>query len=113
MNSADSEDGGGERQRIRALEEEHRQLRIALESRIVIEQARGALSVTHGLMPDDAFELLRRQARSERRKVHLVAAEVVRNHGHFEVSRNGRIAPSPAPRPDGEVWAARPPSSAR
>jgi AmiR/NasT family two-component response regulator len=64
----------------------------------VSEQARGALSVTRGVAPDDAFELLRRQARNERRDIHTVAAEVVRNRGRFEISSNGRVtAASPAP----------------
>lgn len=76
-------------QTTHALEEENRQLRQALESRIIIEQAKGALSVTLGLSPEDAFLVLRRQARSQRRNIHLVAADVVRDRGHFGYS-NGR-----------------------
>jgi len=75
-----------DRQTIRALEQQNHQLLTALESRIVIEQAKGALSVTHAVAPDEAFELLRRQARSQRRKIHIVAVEVVRNRGHFEAA---------------------------
>ena len=69
--------------RCRALETENAQLRIALNSRIVIEQAKGALSVTMGVPPDEAFEALRTQARSQRRDIHFVAAEVVRNAGRL------------------------------
>jgi AmiR/NasT family two-component response regulator len=68
---------------ITALEQENAQLRTALESRIVIEQAKGALSVRHGLDPDDAFALLRRHARNHRRDIHMLAAEVVQNQGRL------------------------------
>ena len=94
MNGADSGDSGGDPQTMRALQQENRQLRTALESRIVIEQAKGALSVTHGVAPDEAFELLRRQARSERRDIHLVAVKVLLNKGHFEAAGNGGVTTS-------------------
>jgi hypothetical protein len=94
VSRVDSRPGRLSRSLLAALEEENEQLRIALESRIVIEQAKGALSVTHDLSPADAFQLLRRQARSERRNIHTVAAEVVHNRGHFAVPSNGR---PPAP----------------
>ena len=68
---------------VRALESENAQLRLALNGRIVIEQAKGALSVTLGVSIDEAFETLKQQARSQHRDIHWVAAEVVRNHGHF------------------------------
>jgi hypothetical protein len=88
-NAADRAGRDHDRQRIRTLEQENRQLRIALESRVLIEQAKGALTVTRGVAPEDAFQLLRRQARNERRDIHAVAAEVVRNRRQFEVSVNG------------------------
>jgi hypothetical protein len=53
------------------------QLQSALESRILIEQAKGALTRELSLEPDDAFRLLRQTARSQRRRIHDVAAEVV------------------------------------
>lgn len=53
------------------------QLQHALESRVIIEQAKGALSQRLGTSPDEAFELLRAQARGERRKLRDVAAEIV------------------------------------
>jgi diaminopimelate decarboxylase len=62
--------------RVAALELENKQLRTALSSRIVIEQAKGVLAERFGLGLDDAFTLLRRAARSSRRRIHGLAAEV-------------------------------------
>ena len=55
------------------------QLQGALDSRRVIEQAKGVLVGRHGITPRAAFEQLRAQARSERRKVAAVCAEVVQS----------------------------------
>jgi transcriptional regulator with GAF, ATPase, and Fis domain len=49
----------------------------ALDSRVVIEQAKGVLVGRHGLTPRAAFERLRQQARDERRPLAEVAAGVV------------------------------------
>jgi hypothetical protein len=54
------------------------QLRVALTSRIAIEQAKGILMARHECPPEDAFAALRAQARSEQRSLHDVAAEVIR-----------------------------------
>jgi PAS domain S-box-containing protein len=54
------------------------QLQTALTSRIVIEQAKGKLAERLRCEPDDAFELLRRRARSENQRLHDVAASIVR-----------------------------------
>ena len=59
------------------LIERARQLEQALTSRIVIEQAKGVLAERYGLPLDEAFERLRREARSSRRRIHELAAEVV------------------------------------
>jgi len=59
------------------LKERNRQLEHALESRIVIEQAKGVLAERLGLGVDDAFDVLRRAARSNRVKLRDLAAEVV------------------------------------
>jgi AmiR/NasT family two-component response regulator len=62
---------------IAELRERTRQLEHALESRIVIEQAKGMLAARHGLSIQDAFEVLRRGARSTRVRIHDLAARVV------------------------------------
>lgn len=60
---------------------EHRelatQLQHALDSRVVIEQAKGILAERHGLGTAAAFERLRRHARNNGRKVHDVARAIV------------------------------------
>lgn len=53
------------------------QLQEALDSRIVLEQAKGALAQRFRVHPDDAFQRLRSQARTERRRLRDVAQEVV------------------------------------
>jgi GAF domain-containing protein len=53
------------------------QLQRALDARVVIEQAKGALVAREGLSEREAFERLRRQARSQRRRVVEVAEEVM------------------------------------
>jgi hypothetical protein len=53
------------------------QLQEALDSRIVIEQAKGVLAERFDLSPDEAFVLLRRAARSNRMPLRLLAAGVV------------------------------------
>jgi GAF domain-containing protein len=53
------------------------QLQRALDARVVIEQAKGALVAREGLSEQEAFERLRRQARRQRRAVIDVAAEVM------------------------------------
>jgi GAF domain-containing protein len=57
------------------------QLQGALNSRAVIEQAKGVLIGQQGLSPQAAYVQLRAQARAERRKLVAVSAEVVRRAG--------------------------------
>lgn len=54
------------------------QLQGALNSRSVIEQAKGVLIGQHGLSAQAAYEQIRAQARAERRKIAVVSAELVR-----------------------------------
>nr|WP_276611981.1 GAF and ANTAR domain-containing protein [Kineococcus vitellinus] len=53
------------------------QLQEALDSRVVIEQAKGVLAERHGVPPDEAFARLRALARGRRRRLREVAQEVV------------------------------------
>ncbi len=53
------------------------QLQGALDSRVVIEQAKGALAQLEGSTPDEAFQLMRSQARSTRRRLLDVAHDVL------------------------------------
>jgi GAF domain-containing protein len=53
------------------------QLQGALNSRIVIEQAKGALARLEGISVDQAFEQLRQRARSSRQRLVDIAAEVL------------------------------------
>ena len=57
-----------------------RQLQTALDSRVVIEQAKGIIAVQRGLPTHAAFDELRTEARRRRMTIHLVAAEVVQGH---------------------------------
>jgi AmiR/NasT family two-component response regulator len=58
------------------------QLQRALDARVVIEQAKGALVAQEGLSEREAFERLRRQARAERRRVVEVANETMADIRH-------------------------------
>jgi ANTAR domain len=53
------------------------QLQHALDSRIVIEQAKGVLAERLGCDVGTAFDVLRHAARSTRRSIHELSAEVV------------------------------------
>ena len=65
---------------VRMHEESSRlasQLQRALDTRVVIEQAKGVLAERHGVTMSDAFERLRRHARSNNMTVRDVAADVL------------------------------------
>jgi AmiR/NasT family two-component response regulator len=68
-------------QALRALIDELRthnaQLTRALESRVVIEQAKGVLAERYSLSMDEAFDLLRRSARTNRVAIHELSARVI------------------------------------
>jgi AmiR/NasT family two-component response regulator len=62
---------------VQRLRNENGQLARALETRIVIEQAKGVLSERYRIPLEAAFELLRHAARSNRMNIHILAAKVV------------------------------------
>jgi AmiR/NasT family two-component response regulator len=55
------------------------QMQTALDSRTVIEQAKGVQIGQQGMSPRAAYELLRAQARSQRRKLAALSADAVRS----------------------------------
>jgi hypothetical protein len=59
-----------------AAYERRAQLEQALQSRVAIEQAKGVLAERYGLGLDDAFELIRRAARSNRMKLHDLVGKI-------------------------------------
>jgi transcriptional regulator with GAF, ATPase, and Fis domain len=67
------------------------QLQTALDSRVVIEQAKGVIAERSSVDMGTAFELLRSAARAGRRPLSELAAEVV----------NGRMSPSSLAQPRG------------
>ncbi len=70
--------------RARAEQQElTEQLQQALNSRVVIEQAKGMLANRHGINMPSAFELIRAYARSNHRTVREVATAVVEGRLHL------------------------------
>ena len=60
-----------------ALADENANLQRALDTRIAIEQAKGVLAERFGLDVHEAFDVLRTSARSNRMRIHDLAAQVV------------------------------------
>jgi GAF domain-containing protein len=69
-----------QRRTVAAAEERSRQLQHALNSRIIIEQAKGVLAERHGVTTDKAFEALRGYARRNGLKVRDVSRQIVDGH---------------------------------
>jgi AmiR/NasT family two-component response regulator len=67
------------RARMAEVEKENEQLRRALASRIVIEQAKGVLVERLDLPPDEVFELIRSASRRAGMKLHDLAAEILKS----------------------------------
>ena len=63
--------------RVAALERTVAQLEHALAARVSTERAIGVLAERHGTTPRSAFEILRREARSQGRPVHELARGVL------------------------------------
>ncbi|WP_432501594.1 GAF and ANTAR domain-containing protein [Kineococcus arenarius] len=64
-------------ERVAAGQRVQEQLQQALDSRVVLEQAKGVLAERHRVSPEEAFAQLRAAARSQRRRLHDVARDVV------------------------------------
>ena len=69
--------GDGVTPEAQAWRERAEQLQAALDSRVVLEQAKGMLRERIGLPIESAFQLLRSGARGSGQKIHVLAAEVV------------------------------------
>ena len=83
------------------------QLQAALNSRVMIEQAKGILAERLQTTPDEAFVLLRRYARDHNRPLTALVGDVIQ--GTADITRGGGRAQKPPPgrgKPD-------PPSGAR
>jgi PAS domain-containing protein len=59
------------------------QLQRALDTRIVVEQAKGALAERHGWTPAEAWERLRSEARTSGSKVHDLAHAILRGEAEI------------------------------
>jgi AmiR/NasT family two-component response regulator len=76
-----------------ALADENANLQRALDTRVVIEQAKGVLAERFGLDVHDAFDLLRLAARSNRMRLRDLATRVVQSRQtppEIEATRLGR-----------------------
>jgi transcriptional regulator with GAF, ATPase, and Fis domain len=61
------------------------QLQTALESRAVIEQAKGIIVARSGCSPEEAFDLLRQMSQAHNRKLREIAGALVASRGQLSV----------------------------
>jgi PAS domain S-box-containing protein len=80
------------REAFEAAEERARQLQTALDSRVVIEQAKGFLAATADITPEEAFAVIRDHARRNRLRTHDVCRAVLAGE---------RLMPGPSNNPAG------------
>jgi GAF domain-containing protein len=66
-----------QRRKVAAAEERTEQLQHALDSRIIIEQAKGVLSERAGISPDEAFLRIRGYARSHSERLRRVCERIL------------------------------------
>jgi hypothetical protein len=59
-----------------ATYERRAQLEHALQARVAIEQAKGVVAERYGLEPEEAFQIIRRAARTHRMKLHDLVREI-------------------------------------
>lgn len=81
------------RMALEAAEERARQLQTALDSRVVIEQAKGYLAARDGITPEEAFTVIRDHARRHRLRTHDVCRAVLAGEP---------VTPGPGRRPEGD-----------
>jgi GAF domain-containing protein len=79
------------------------QLQAALNSRVMIEQAKGVLAERHQMTPDQAFGMLRRYARNNNRPLTELAGDVIRGTADIAGTSQART------RPEGQGNSDRPP----
>jgi hypothetical protein len=75
------------------------QLQAALDDRIVIEQAKGAVARSFGIDVDEAFDLVRAHARRTRRRLTDVARDLVSDHGLIATLRTVSVRRTGGDRP--------------
>lgn len=77
--------------RVDKLVAEVQGLRLAMEHRAEIEQAKGIVMATLGCGPDEAFDILRRQSQHENRRLREIAQDLVAitNRGRGVPARSG------------------------
>ena len=63
--------------KLRQQEQLSEQLQEALESRVVIEQAKGITAYKHSVTVDQAYRLIRRHARNNNASLRMVAEAIV------------------------------------
>jgi GAF domain-containing protein len=80
---------------VRRAEELTEQLQFALNSRIVIEQAKGAVARALDIGVDEAFIVIRGYARSHRRPLTEVARQAVEDRQALQTLVQSRTGPSP------------------
>lgn len=102
--------------RVAELERTVAQLEHALAARVSTERAIGVLAERHGTSARDAFESMRRDARSQGRPVAELAREVLDGlatdtavSGDAAPRRSGRSVPAPGVRPGAVVAEVSPP----
>lgn len=66
-----------QQRKVAAAEQRAEQLQHALNSRVIIEQAKGVLRERHGVTVEDAFLALRRESRTSNRKLYDVCRDVI------------------------------------
>jgi hypothetical protein len=79
------------------LETEVAQLRQAMASRAVIEQAKGIIMATTRCDPDRAFALLVDQSQAENRKLREIAADLVRDQSSIVMTMTAPSTVSSTP----------------